>query len=331
VTTLTGRATDRSGHNAVPKTVLLVVAVVAGAMVGVQGRINGELATRMHSALEAAFASFLVGLVIVGTAALFRRAGFARLRRATVRPWWWFGGLGGAFLVASSAHAVPEIGVALVSVCLVAGTTTGALVTDQLGLGPGGRQPATTWRLAGVGLVVVAVVIGAVGQGTGVLRPLLYLVLFAAGAATAVQQAGNGQLRVAAGDVVVASFVNFVGGTTALLIVTAAAGELSLHTWPSTLWLYLGGPLGVFYILVGAVAVRILGVLRFVLAAVAGQLIAAVVLDAVWPESGTELRAATVVGAALTVGGVWLSGRGGARLHLAGRSRESTSAGSVHD
>jgi bacterial/archaeal transporter family-2 protein len=318
---------NRSGGRAVPKTFVLVVAVVAGAMVGVQGRINGELAVRMNSALEAAFASFVVGLAIVGFAALFHRPGFGRLRRAQVQPWWFLSGLGGAFLVSSSARGVPEIGVALVSVCLVAGTTAGALVTDQVGLGPSGRQPVTTGRLAGVGLVIVAVVIGAVGQGTGALRPLLYLVLFAAGAASAVQQAANGQLRVAASDVVVASFVSFVGGTTALLIVTAAAGELSAHSWPSAPWLYLGGPLGVFYVLVGAVAVRIVGVLRFVLAAVAGQLIAAVVLDAVWPEPGTSLRAATVVGAAVTVAGVWLSGRGGARLHLGKGSQRSERQG----
>jgi uncharacterized membrane protein YdcZ (DUF606 family) len=52
-------------------------------------------------------------------------------------------------------------------------------------------------------------------------------------------------------------------------------------------------------------------VLRFVLAAVAGQLVAAVVIDAAWPEPGTTLHVATIVGAVITVAGVVLSGRGG--------------------
>jgi bacterial/archaeal transporter family-2 protein len=157
--------------------------------------------------------------------------------------------------------------------------------------------------------VIVAVTVGAIGSGGAAVKPALFALLFVAGAAAAVQQAANGRLRVAADDVRAATLVNFVVGTTALFLLVAATGQLSTQYWPSAPWLYLGGPLGVVYILVGAATVRLLGVLRFVLAAVSGQLIASVVIDAVWPEPGTTLRSATVVGAALTVVGVWLSGR----------------------
>jgi transporter family-2 protein len=98
----------------------MVAAVTAGAMVGVQARINGELATRMGSALEAAAASFLVGLVLLAVAMPTRLVALKRLTPARVTWWWWLGGLGGAFLVSTTAHGVPEIGVALVSVCIVA-------------------------------------------------------------------------------------------------------------------------------------------------------------------------------------------------------------------
>src|SRR4051794_4016871 len=133
-------------------------------MVGVQGRINGELATRMGSALEAAAASFVIGLVMLAVVMPARGAALRRLCQGQVTWWWWLGGLGGAFLVATSAHAVPEIGVALVSVCLVAGTTAGALVTDQYGLGPSGRHAASFWRFTGVAVVIGAVAIGAIGE-----------------------------------------------------------------------------------------------------------------------------------------------------------------------
>jgi transporter family-2 protein len=297
------------------RAVALVGAVVAGVMVGIQSRFNGALATRTHSALEAALASFVVGLLFVLVFVPFRRAGLARLRRAEVKPWWWFGGLGGAFLIATSAHGVPEIGVALVSVCLVAGTTAGGLLTDQLGLGPSGMHKATFWRFAGVAVVIAAVAISALGDGRGSANPLLFVLLFAAGAASAVQQGANGQLRRAADDVVAPLLVNFVCGTLALTVLVFATGEFSANSWPHAPWLYLGGPLGVVYIYIGATTVRLLGVLRFVLGAVAGQLIAAVVIDAVWPEPGTTLRAATVVGAVVTVVGVWLSGRDNASTH----------------
>jgi transporter family-2 protein len=286
-----------------------VAAVLAGAMVGVQGRINGELATRMGSSLEAAAASFVVGLLLIAVVMPWRRPALARLRRGRVRSWWWLGGLGGAFLVTTSAHAVPEIGVALVSVCLVAGTTAGALLTDQFGLGPSGRHPASRWRYAGVAVVIAAVAIGAVGETGGSLNPLLFAALVAAGAASAVQQAANGQLRAVADDAAVASFVSFLVGSVALVAVGLAASSFSASSFPSAAWLYLGGPLGLIYIMIGAVTVRALGVLRFVLGAVSGQLLSAVVIDAVWPAPGTSLRAATVVGALTTLVGVWLSGR----------------------
>jgi len=223
--------------------------------------------------------------------------------------------LGGAFLVSTSAHAVPRVGVALVSVCLVAGTTAGALLTDQFGLGPSGRHAPTFWRFTGVAVVIAAVAIGAIGDRHGSLNVLLVGLLFAAGAASAVQQAANGQLRAVADDVVVASFISFVGGSLALVIAVAVTGQFSDLVLPSAAWLYLGGPLGVVYILTGAATVKVLGVLRFVLGVVAGQLIAAVVVDAVWPATDTTLRAATVVGAAVTVFGVWLSGRDTENAH----------------
>ncbi|MBV9486217.1 MAG: DMT family transporter [Frankiaceae bacterium] len=291
----------------IPSGAAVGVAVLAGAMVGVQGRINGELATRTGSALETAAASFAIGLAMLAAAMPWRAQPTRRLLRTKGRWWWWLGGFGGAFLVSMSAHGVPQIGVALVTVCLVAGTTAGALLTDQLGLGPSGKHPATFWRFAGVAIVVAAVAIGAVGE-SGSFKPALFLLLILAGAASAVQQAANGQLRVIS-DVVVASFVSFLGGTLVLVIATIVAGDLHLGLLPSAPWLYLGGPLGVFYILAGAATVRSLGVLRFVLGVVAGQLIAAVVIDAAWPAPGISLRPATVIGALVTVIGVWLSGR----------------------
>jgi transporter family-2 protein len=294
---------------AVPRGAALAAAVLAGAMVGVQGRINGELATRTGSPLEAAAASFVIGLVMLAAVMPFRRAATVRLRRARTAPWWWLGGLGGAFLVWTSAHAVPEIGVALVSVCLVAGTTAGALLTDQYGLGPSGRHPAAFWRFAGVGVVIGAVAIGAIGERGASLKPLLFVLLFAAGATSAVQQAANGQLRVAASDVVVASFVSFFVGSLALVVAVLVTGDFSAGSFPSAAWLYLGGPLGVVYIVIGAGTVRALGVLRFVLGVVSGQLLCAVVIDAAWPAPLTTLRTTTVIGAMVTVVGVWLSGR----------------------
>jgi transporter family-2 protein len=288
---------------------LLAAVVLAGALLGLQGRINGELGHRLGSAVAAALVSFAVGSVLfVVLVAARHRSALARLRRDRGRWWWWLGGLAGAAVVASTADGVPRRGAGLVPVRIVAGTAVGALAVDELGLGPGGRQHLSTTRLAGAVLAVAAVALGALGDRHAAVRPELFAVLFLAGAASAWQQAANGQLRRTAASVPVASLVSFAGGTLALLVLTALRDDLSAGRWPPQWWLYVGGVLGALYIALAAASVSRLGVLRLSLATVAGQLLGAVLLDVVWPAPGTRLHVLTVVGAVLTLVAVAVSG-----------------------
>ena len=73
-----------------------------------------------------------------------RSRGCAGLGRPPL--WHFLGGLGGAALVLVSAAAAPEVGVALLTVALVCGSTGGSLPVDAAGLGPAGRRPITAPR-----------------------------------------------------------------------------------------------------------------------------------------------------------------------------------------
>lgn len=288
---------------------LLGAVVAAGGLIGLQGRINGELGSKLHSAVEAALVSFCVGTAVLLLVVLIAdRDRLRGLRGKQIAWWWWLGGLAGAAVVAGTAEGVPRIGVALVSVCIVAGTAVGALGVDEAGLGPGGRRRVTLLRLAGAALAVAAVAVGGLGDRHAVVQPVLFVVLFVAGAASAFQQAANGQLRRASGSAAVASLISFGGGTIALLATAAARGVLVPAAWPHVWWLYVGGLLGAAYIAVAATAVHRLGVLRLSLATVAGQLLAAVFLDLWWPAPGTRLQGTTVIGALLTLVAVAVSG-----------------------
>jgi transporter family-2 protein len=296
---------------AAPSSLLLVAVTAAGGLLGLQGRINGQLGADLHSAIAAATVSFCVGTVLLAAYVVARdRRSVARLRVAEIRWWWWLGGLAGAAVVASTAQGVPEIGVALVTVCVVAGTTVGALVVDEAGLGPGGRQRATAMRIAGAVLAVLAVGLGVVGDRHATVRPALFAALLVAGAASAAQQAANGQLRRQSRSTAVASLVSFAGGTIALLAASTIRGDLTGHAWPGQWWLYVGGALGAVYIALAATAVGEVGVLRLSLATVAGQLLAGVLLDVVWPAPGITLRWQTVAGAVVTVAAVAVTGLG---------------------
>ena len=297
-------------------TALALAAVgVAGGLLAVQSRVNGALGTALGSALLAAMVSFAGGTVLLTAIVAGRsqsRAAARRLARARTRWWWWTGGLAGAAVVATSAAGVPRLGVALVSVCLVAGTTVGALVVDRAGLGPGGGHRISIGRFVGVAGAVAAVLLAARGGRVGPADPLLVAGIVAAGVAAAVQQAANGRLRVAADDVAVAALVSFaVGalGLVALIGAVAASTGIAVHGWPGRPALYTGGLFGALYIAVAAATVRALGVLRVSLATVAGQLLAAVALDALAPAGGTRLHVATVAGAVLTLLAVAVAAR----------------------
>jgi transporter family-2 protein len=297
-------------------TLALVATVVSGSLVALQQRVNGELGVVLDDALLAALVSFGTGLVVVVAVVVARprsRAAVAAVRRV---PWWArLGGLGGASLVAAGAAAAPRIGVALLTVGLVAGQTTGGLVVDRAGLGPGGTHLLTWPRLAGAALCLVAVAIGTLGRSSGRAEPVLLALVVGAGFLIALQQAFNGRVRMATGDAGVATLVNFVVGTTALgLAVAVAVAVRGLPTgeWPGAdrWYLYLGGPIGASFVAVAAVVVRRLGVLRLGLAVIAGQIVGAIAVDLALPANKDGIAPATVLGAVLTLVAVAVSGRG---------------------
>ena len=300
-------APPQDGHH-LPTAVPLVAAVVSGSLVAVQQRFNGDLGESLHDPLLAAVVSFGTGLALMVVLVLRAAPREAWSGLSTV-PWWRrVGGLGGASLVFVGATAAPVIGVAVLSVGLVAGSTLAGLVVDRFGLAPGGQRPVTPPRVAGALLCLVAICISALDRARTV-SPWLLLLVVAAGGLICFQQAFNGHVRHAT-DATVATFLNFVVGTTALVLGLCVRLLLVHHpfgTWPDAghWYLYLGGPLGASFVAVAAIVVRPLGVLRLGLAVTAGQLLGSLLVDL-----GRGVALTTVVAAALTMLAVGVSGRG---------------------
>jgi transporter family-2 protein len=278
----------------------------------VQGRVNGQLGHQLHDGLFAALISFSVGSVLLVAALPIlpaARAGVGRLREAlrtrALRPWQLLGGSCGAFLVTMQGITVPFLGVAVFTVAVVAGQIVCSLPVDRAGLGPGGPQPITLPRAVGASLAVIAVIISVSDHGS-ITNPggLWWAVLPAvAGLGLAWQTAVNGQVRVAAANVVVPTVVNFLVGTSVLVLATVV--DVIIRGWPSTppdqWWLYLGGTLGIVAIGTAVTAVRVIGVLLLGMASVAGQLTGAVLLDVFVPTEGGALSVTSLVGIALTM------------------------------
>jgi bacterial/archaeal transporter family-2 protein len=290
--------------------VTTAIAVAAGAGIAVQSYANGRLGGSLGSGELAALINNITGLGALAAITLATGAGPRALRqRRDVRAWHLLGGLAGAFVVTVAAIAAPKIGVALLSLALVCGQTSGSLVADRAGLSPAGRRDITVTRLAGVALAVVAVALSAVGGGA---HPQAGLIAAAVvgGVAMSLQQAANGHLARATGEPIVASTLNFAVGAVALVVVAALATGLSPpHGWSGPVPEYLGGLIGAMVATTMAVLVSKMGVLRLMLAVIAGQTAGGLAVDLVAPVHGETVTAATVAGVALTFVAVLISSR----------------------
>jgi len=292
----------------------IALTILAGGAISLQSYLNGKLGAQISSPTIAAATNNGVAFVATVAIALATRAvprAQARLRALGRPPAWHFlGGLGGAALVLVSATAAPEVGVALLTVALVCGSTGGSLPVDAAGLGPAGRRAITLPRVAGVLLAIGATAISALGARSDLDMLLLALAL-AAGLGMSLQAAANGQLARATGEPWAASLVNVTVGFAVLAVAAVVTlATSSLDGLPANPLLYPGGLLGAFVVVVGATAVQTLGVLRLGLAMVAGQMAGALIVDLVAPAPGEAVTATTVIGVVLTMVAVAISGRG---------------------
>jgi transporter family-2 protein len=133
----------------------------------------------------------------------------------------------------------------------------------------------------------------------------------------------NGQVAVATDEPLVGAFVNFVTGAVALsvaLVFAYATGS----TWSAlpAPWdepvLWLGGVLGLAFILGTTIVVGPLGVLLLSLLVTAGSLVGALVSDLLAPVPGVGVSVTLILGVVLT---------GLSAGYAAGRSRRPAGVG----
>jgi len=301
----------------VPSWLALTGAALVGIMTATQARVNGALGVTLDDAFVAAFISFASGLVLVAVVSTVLPVGRrgARMLVDGVRgrriPWWMLvGGAAGALTVATQGLVVGLIGVSLFTVGLVAGQTVAGLVLDRLGFGPGGAVAVTMPRVLGGLLALVAAALPLTGDVLGEI-PLWMLVLpLLAGMGVAWQQGTNGRLRQRVGTPLTATLVNFIGGTTVLGVAALVHGVFAgpPRPLPADVWLYLGGALGATYIFLSAALVAHTGVLLLGLGTIAGQLLASIVLDVLWPASASPPLGLALVIIAVALAAVAVAG-----------------------
>ncbi|MGH3473952.1 MAG: DMT family transporter [Aeromicrobium sp.] len=306
-----------TGQSRAVRVAAVPIMLLAGGIIAVQSQINGRLADELGSGARAglaaavvSFGSGLVLLIVVVLAVPSARTGVRRLagdlREGRLRPHEVLGGLFGAYLVATQGITVATIGVALFSVAITAGQASSGLLVDHYGIGPSGHQPFSYPRAVAAAFAIAAVVLAAGERlvdtfsfqtAAFALLPLL------AGFGTGIQLALNGRLNAIAGPWAT-TFNNFLVGTVALVVVFALSflADGRLVDPPGTWWLYTGGVMGVGFIALAALLVKVHGVLVLGLCLIAGQVICAEVIELLGPSPHVGIVG--VVAGALTVVGV---------------------------
>lgn len=268
-------------------------AIAVGLLTAAQSRINGALGVALDDGIVAAVVSFGSGLALTAVLAALlpaARAALARLWKG-IRdggiPWWLLiGGGAGALTVGTQGVVVGVIGTALFTVGMVAGQTLGGLVLDRLGYSPAGVAAVTVSRVTGVALTLAAVGVSFLGGAIGAVPAWMLVLPVLVGMGVAWQQATNGRLQRRVDSALVATLVNFVGGTLALTaIALAQLPRASVAPPPPDPWLYLGGAIGVTYIFLSAAIAPRIGVLLLSLGSVLGMLVGSVLLDLAWPPA----------------------------------------------
>ncbi len=131
-----------------------ILGIVAGFGLTAQVGMNAQLRKVLQNANLAALISFTVGTVaLIGLLVVMRTPMPARETLATVPLWAWFGGLLGAFYVATSTIVAAELGATTLLGLALLGQLVTALVVDHFGWLGLPENPITWARVAGVALV----------------------------------------------------------------------------------------------------------------------------------------------------------------------------------
>lgn len=133
-----------------------LMAVLIGAVLPLQGLINARLGGHIGGPIQAAFASFLVGTVLLGAWLLLNRAPAAFGEAASLPPWIWAGGVFGAIYVACFTLLMPRLGAASLVCLAILGQVTASLLLDHFGVLQAARK-ADAVRIAGAILMMAGV------------------------------------------------------------------------------------------------------------------------------------------------------------------------------
>ena len=142
---------------------LVLFAAVGGAAITVQAGLNAQVARTLGHPLWATLVSLTVSVIAILPMLVLFRAGVPTFTNISATPWWiWIGGALGAFFITAALIAAPQLGAVTFIAAVVTGQLLVSLVLDQFAIAGFPERPVSLFRIIGVGLVIVGVVMTAI-------------------------------------------------------------------------------------------------------------------------------------------------------------------------
>jgi bacterial/archaeal transporter family-2 protein len=272
--------------------VLMTLALLAGAVLPMQAGANAQLSKRLGCPFTATTLQLLIGTAVLLIGAMLGGALTALLALPHV-PWWHaMGGLASALYVVSGILLFPRLGAIVTMGLFIAGQMLASLLLDLYGLF-GITPKLMTWTML---LGTFAVLIGAAGivlsQAGGHTQPLSkrlgsILLGLTAGAVLPVQGAVNGLLRQDLHAPLAVGLISFVVATLAMvpvLLYSTVVMKKRPESAPPNLptipwWSWLGGIAGAYYVVIVFTAIPLIGAATTVGLTIAGQQLVSMLVD----------------------------------------------------
>lgn len=133
---------------------LLPLAMAIGVAMAVQTALNTQLKEYLHSSLQAALLSFLVGTIALAILVFFQNSDKPAFSTLMQVPWFlWLGGFLGVYAISLSIYTAPKLGFLSLSGLIIFGQVATAMLLDHFGLLGTEKQPIHWQRLLG-GIVI---------------------------------------------------------------------------------------------------------------------------------------------------------------------------------
>lgn len=136
----------------------IVMVVIAGAFLPMQGSMNSKLAKAGENPVYASMISFTIGVLALVTYILLTSQNVSWKGLKDAPSYSWLGGVLGAFYVTVIIFAFPKIGPGLTFGLVVAGQLITSMVMEHFQIMGTPHQPISLGRIVGVLLIIIGVV-----------------------------------------------------------------------------------------------------------------------------------------------------------------------------